>query len=1508
MIAFPLASYDVFLSHSNADKPVVRELAERLRAAGLRVWFDEWLIQPGDLISAKIEEGLEHSAVLLLCMSANAFGSDWVSLERHTAIFRDPQNLERRFVPLRLDDAPIKAMLHGISCIDWRPEADLETEWRKLLKACGANGGEGSSPWISPEASQTASPNSASSAPAALPSSVAIHDDGSSEQRPTPQRPRTLELFHPGPVLSVSWCGDRQRVMSGGSDGTVRLWDMKTSSGLGVLKGHKGGVWGVSWSSDGEHVLSGGDDGTVRIWNTKTGLVTDMLKGHKGRVWCVSWGGDGEHVLSGGDDGTVRIWDMKSGRELKVLEGTKGRVNTVGWNTDCGRVVSGESEGTVRIWETKSGRMIGALEGHKGSVNSVCWCSDGNRLVSGGDDGTVRLWETETGREIAVLVGHKGRVLSVCWGGDGKRVVSGGADGTVRIWEAKSGREILLLEGHNNSVNSVSLCGDGHRVVSGGKDGSLRLWDGTTGLQLAELEGHKGRVCSVGWGGDGQNVVSGGSDGTVRLWDGESGLQLAKLEGHKGRVWSVAWSSDLERLVSSGDDGTVRLWERANGRQLAILEGHKGQVRSVEWSFDGQRVVSGGADGTVRLWEAKSGKQLVMFEGHMRPVWSVGWSGDCQRVVSGGGDGTVRLWDARNGREIAVLEGHRGIVWCVGWSPDGQRVVSGGEDGSIRLWDAIKGRELAVLEGHKGWVWSVSWSVDGRRIISGGDDGTVRLWDAANGRELAALDSHKRFVRSVGWWATVSHFWSADVSGRLFLWEPAQLEAQMPPTAEQSFIYTNAKVLVVGDSGAGKTCLTHRLATGRFQPSPSTRGVWCTHLPLSNPDSESALWNHSHLAERTAVAGESQREAWLWDFGGQADQRLIHQLYLDSAALVLLLFDASRDEVLEGLQNWKIALEKTLVSKPPQLLIAARVDTGFRPILRNSLQKFADKEGMLFLETSALEGTGCEDLKRAIQDTINWDLLPLYSSPRLYLEIKREILQLRDRGEVLLTYKELRERLSQQVLTPGFDDAALKTVLGLLDGPGVLKLNFGGYVLLKPEWLSVYGLAVLRRLLQAEPQLGALPLGAISTGDLPFGEGQERLEPTKEQMLLGLLEEELQERKICLRQGGQLIFPSYCGRERPTSPALPPRFMSYKVRGWLDLIHTSLVVSLWETQVFHLQAVWNDGADFRTIATLPGADGHALSVQLRRDNASEGTVTLHTAAEMSLTEQVQFAHLIQGKLREKAEEVQRCRHWLCPSCSTPKGNETVLINRLAREGPKALVSCDNCDCRFPLYDDLERRLADPVLRREAAALDTTAPQLTARRTGKLLLLEVGARLTSANQKWQEINPDEDDGLDVQLEFTDDYGNGTGRYLYLQLKAGRSHLSTRKNGREVFRVKKSRWIKTWTQQPYPVMLVIGRQASTGRLQEWEDGEGDPRERFDTSTAGRLTSPGAAVDHSNWRTFPDVRWMEISSVLRRELADGRSPEQIKQIDFVGENLDSASVLQWRRKILDGETPVG
>ena len=113
--------FDVFFSHSSKDKAVVRPLVERLRKDGLKVWFDEWVLKPGDSIPAKIEEGLERSRVLVLCMSANAFGSDWAQLESGTFRFRDPLNKERRFLPLCLDDAPIKGSLAQFLYINWLP-------------------------------------------------------------------------------------------------------------------------------------------------------------------------------------------------------------------------------------------------------------------------------------------------------------------------------------------------------------------------------------------------------------------------------------------------------------------------------------------------------------------------------------------------------------------------------------------------------------------------------------------------------------------------------------------------------------------------------------------------------------------------------------------------------------------------------------------------------------------------------------------------------------------------------------------------------------------------------------------------------------------------------------------------------------------------------------------------------------------------------------------------------------------------------------------------------------------------------------------------------------------------------------------------------------------------------------------------------------------------------------------------------------------------------------------
>jgi len=90
--------YDVFLSHSAKDKALVRPLAERLRADGVKVWFDEWVLLKDEIRRLKAESEPHPSSFILHPL-----------VESGTFRFRDPLNKERRFLPPRLDDAAIKS-------------------------------------------------------------------------------------------------------------------------------------------------------------------------------------------------------------------------------------------------------------------------------------------------------------------------------------------------------------------------------------------------------------------------------------------------------------------------------------------------------------------------------------------------------------------------------------------------------------------------------------------------------------------------------------------------------------------------------------------------------------------------------------------------------------------------------------------------------------------------------------------------------------------------------------------------------------------------------------------------------------------------------------------------------------------------------------------------------------------------------------------------------------------------------------------------------------------------------------------------------------------------------------------------------------------------------------------------------------------------------------------------------------------------------------------------------
>ena len=438
--------YDVFLSHSTKDKPTAKAIATRLKKDGLRVWFDAWEIRPGDSIPAKIEEGLEASRVLVLCMSAHAFGSDWASLEASTFRFRDPLNKERRFIPLRLDQTPIKGSLAQFLYISWLP-SDQKKEYAKLLDACQ------------------------SSAKPERPRRNIQHQRAATVLQ--------LKLDAEVRANSYAFTRDGKRALSGCSDNTMRLWDVQTGRCLRSFKGHDDRVQGVVWSPDESHALSASQDGTIRLWDVTTGRCLRVFQGHKAEVYGVRWSPGGEHALSSSHDSTIRLWNLESGRCLRILRGHNQIVECVSWSGDSCHAASGSGDKTVRIWDTRSGRCLRVLEGHTRAIWGICWSNDNLRVLSGSSDETMRLWDVETGNCLRVFEGHSHAINSVVCSPDDRLALTSGTDEkTVRLWDLQSGRCLRVLERHNSWIQkSLAYSADGSIAHSGDATGTVLTWD-----------------------------------------------------------------------------------------------------------------------------------------------------------------------------------------------------------------------------------------------------------------------------------------------------------------------------------------------------------------------------------------------------------------------------------------------------------------------------------------------------------------------------------------------------------------------------------------------------------------------------------------------------------------------------------------------------------------------------------------------------------------------------------------------------------------------------------------------------------------------------------------------------------------------------------------------------------------------------------------------------------------------------------------------------------------------
>ncbi|CAG5133136.1 unnamed protein product [Candidula unifasciata] len=270
---------------------------------------------------------------------------------------------------------------------------------------------------------------------------------------------------------------DDSRIVSGSSDKTIKVWNMRTNAPWSVqtLMGHHGTVRCLYL--EGNRLVSGSCDKTIKVWDLSTQdswssiACKVTMVGHTDTVRCLQ--ADDDKVISGSYDTTLKIWDLKSGTLRRTLRGHQASVLCVHFSET--KIVSGSADKTIKVWSYDGSCMM-TLRGHQDAV--TCLMFDSTRIVSGSLDHNLKFWDIHTGECLNTIdwkkaEGHTDVVR--CLQADSWRVVSAADDKTIKVWNLATGERLVTLRNHTDGVTCLQF--NDFIIVSGSYDKSVKLWD-----------------------------------------------------------------------------------------------------------------------------------------------------------------------------------------------------------------------------------------------------------------------------------------------------------------------------------------------------------------------------------------------------------------------------------------------------------------------------------------------------------------------------------------------------------------------------------------------------------------------------------------------------------------------------------------------------------------------------------------------------------------------------------------------------------------------------------------------------------------------------------------------------------------------------------------------------------------------------------------------------------------------------------------------------------------------
>ncbi|KAL5158459.1 Zinc finger CCCH domain-containing protein 48 [Glycine soja] len=588
------------------------------------------------------------------------------------------------------------------------------------------------------------------------------------------------------------------------------------------LQEHKKVITGIALPVGSDKLYSGSTDGTVRIWDCHTGQCAKVINLGAEVTSLIS---EGSWIFVGLQN-AVKAWNIQTMSEF-TLDGPKGRVRamTVGNNT----LFAGAEDGVIFAWRGSSKadspfELVASLTGHTKAV--VCLAVGCKMLYSGSMDQSIKVWDMDTLQCTMTLNDHTDAVTSlICWD---QYLLSSSSDCTIKVWACIEAGSLEVIYTHTEENGVVSLFGmpdaEGKPILfSSCRDNSVHMYELPSFSERGRLFAKKD-VALIELGPGGLFFTGDESGLLMNIMDTKFARRTERIGSTTCSYWRAGrcnrnpcrflhietpsppaacgygntaysygkkphsssentpkYGSKKALLGDNGDRGDatrvakpfkkssprickywinnncvhgeqclyLHSWFRGDGfSTVTKLHEHKKVITGIALPVGSDKLYSGSTDGTVRIWDCHTGQcaKVINLGAEVTSLISEGsW-------IFVGLQNAVKAWNIQTMSEF-TLDGPKGRVCAM--TVGNNTLFAGAEDGVIFAWRGSSKADspfelVASLTGHTKAV--VCLAVGCKMLYSGSMDQSIKVWDMDTLQCTMTLNDHTDVVTSLICW------------------------------------------------------------------------------------------------------------------------------------------------------------------------------------------------------------------------------------------------------------------------------------------------------------------------------------------------------------------------------------------------------------------------------------------------------------------------------------------------------------------------------------------------------------------------------------------------------------------------------------------------------------------------------------------------------------------------------------------------------------------------------------